>query len=154
MSSGEQRIKKILIAVDKSGYKDKIVAYASDLAKAMGSEIAAIHVIDKASLGAVGDLLGYYRGGKIEVYQEEMKNQGQKLLNEVREKAEPLGVKVSTEVLVGSSVAVTIIDYAKDHDVDLVIIGTKGMTGVQKFLLGNVANNVIANAHCPVLAIR
>ena len=154
MSSGEQRIKKILIAVDKSGYKDKIVAYAFDLAKAMGSEIAAIHVIDKASLGAVGDLLGYYRGGKIEVYQEEMKNQGQKLLNEVREKAEPLGVKVSTEVLVGSSVAVTIIDYAKDHDVDLVIIGTKGMAGVQKFLLGNVANNVIANAHCPVLAIR
>ena len=154
MSSGEQRIKKILIAVDKSGYKDKIVAYAFDLAKAMGSEIAAIHVIDKASLGAVGDLLGYYRGGKIEVYQEEMKNQSQKLLNEVREKAEPLGVKVSTEVLVGSSVAVTIIDYAKDHDVDLVIIGTKGMTGVQKFLLGNVANNVIANAHCPVLAIR
>ena len=154
MSSGEQRIKKILIAVDKSGYKDKIVAYAFDLAKAMGSEIAAIHVIDKASLGAVGDLLGYYRGGKIEVYQEEMKNQGQKLLNEIREKAEPLGVKVSTEVLVGSSVAATIIDYAKDHDVDLVIIGTKGMTGVQKFLLGNVANNVIANAHCPVLAIR
>ena len=154
MTSGEQRIKKILIAVDKSGYKDKIVAYAFDLAKAMGSEIAAIHVIDKASLGAVGDLLGYYRGGKIEVYQEEMKNQGQKLLNEVREKAEPLGVKVSTEVLVGSSVAATIIDYAKDHDVDLVIIGTKGMTGVQKFLLGNVANNVIANAHCPVLAIR
>jgi nucleotide-binding universal stress UspA family protein len=152
--AGQKKFQKILIAIDKSGYKDKIVEYAFDLAKAEDAEIIAIHVIDKASLGAVGDLLGYYRGGKIEAYQEEMKTQGSKLLDNVRMSADSLGVRITTEVIVGQSVAESIIDYAREHDVSLIIVGTKGMTGVQKFLLGSVANNVITNAHCPVLAIR
>ncbi len=37
---------------------------------------------------------------------------------------------------------------------DLIVIGTKGMTGIEKFLMGSVANDVITYAHCPVLAIR
>ena len=154
MASNTDQIKKILIAVDKSGYKEKIISYALSLAKSLGAEIAAIHVIDKASLGAVGDLLGYYRGGKIEGYQEEMKKQGATLLDEVDARASPLGIKVSKDVLVAQSVPDSIIEYAKEHDVDLIIIGTKGMTGIQKFLIGSVANNVITHAHCPVLAIR
>jgi nucleotide-binding universal stress UspA family protein len=72
-------IKTILIAVDKSGYKEKIISYAITLAKSLAAEIIAVHVIDKSSLGATGDLLGYYRGGKIEEYEKEMKEVGQRL---------------------------------------------------------------------------
>jgi len=47
-----------------------------------------------------------------------------------------------------------IIDFAKEADADLIIIGTKGLTGVERFLMGGVATSVIRHAHCPVLAVR
>ena len=58
------KVKKILIAVDKSGYKSKIVVYAATLANTLDARIYAIHVIDDSSFGVVGDMISYYRGGK------------------------------------------------------------------------------------------
>jgi nucleotide-binding universal stress UspA family protein len=152
-------VKKILVAIDKSGYKEKAVAYAITLAKALGADVTALHVIDKSSLGIAGDLLGYYRGGKKESYEDAyenvLKEQAEKLLGEAELVGKKEGLKIDKEVLMHScSVPEEIIDYAKKKNVDLIVVGTKGMTGVAKFLLGSVASNVIAHAQCPVLAVR
>jgi nucleotide-binding universal stress UspA family protein len=53
-----------------------------------------------------------------------------------------------------SSVAEGIIDYASGTNMDLIVIGTKGMTGVEKFLIGGLANKVESHARCSVLAVR
>jgi len=148
-------IKTILIAVDKSGYKEKIISYAITLAKSLGAEIIAIHVIDKSSLGAAGDLLGYYRGGNIGVYEMEMRKKGEILLAEVEATVRKNGnINVTGAVLVDSSVANAIINYAENKKVDLILIGARGMAGIEKFILGGVASKVISHAQCPVLAIR
>lgn len=152
-------VKKILVAIDRSGYKEKAVAYAITMAKALGADITAIHVIDKSSLGVAGELLGYYRGGKKQSYEdaheEVLKKQAEQLLGEAELLGKKEGVRIDTEVLMHSpSVPQEIIDYAKRKNMDLVVIGTKGMTGVAKFLLGSVASNVVAHAECPVLAVR
>ena len=47
-----------------------------------------------------------------------------------------------------------IIDYARESGADVIVIGTKGLTGVGKFIMGGVASAVIDHAHCPVVAIR
>jgi len=83
-----------------------------------------------------------------------IKKQAEEFLNEIKVLLEKEGVNTTTEVVIKNSTAEGIIDYAKDNDVDLILIGTKGMTGVAKFLMGGVANSVIAHAHCPVIAIR
>jgi nucleotide-binding universal stress UspA family protein len=148
-------IKTILIAVDKSGYKEKIISYAITLAKSLGAEIIAIHVIDKSSLGAAGDLLGYYRGGNIGVYEMEMRKKGEIILAEVEATVRKNGnINVTGAVLVDSSVANAIINYAENKKVDLILIGARGMAGIEKFILGGVASKVISHAQCPVLAIR
>ncbi|MBI3638830.1 MAG: universal stress protein [Thaumarchaeota archaeon] len=147
-------IKKILLAIDKSGYKDKATAYAITLAKSLDAELTVIHVIGKSSLGATADVLGYYRGGKLRVFQEALKKDAEKLLDRVVRAGENEGVVVHQQVLIGSPIKKIILDYAKNHKMDLIVIGTKGMTGIEKFLMGSVANDVIAYAHCPVLAIR
>ena len=152
---GPAAIKTILIAIDKSGYKEKIISYAVTLAKALGAEIIVIHVIDKSSLGAAGDLLGYYRGGNIEEYEKEMKKKGEILLAEVEATVRKNGnINVTGAVLVDSSVANAIINYAENKRVDLILVGARGMAGIEKFILGGVATKVINHAHCPVLAIR
>jgi nucleotide-binding universal stress UspA family protein len=147
-------VKKILIAIDKPGYKEKIIAYAITLSKSLGVSVTAIHVVDKASLGIIGDMVGYYRGGRAEEYEMTVKKQAEEFLNETKVLLEKEGVNTTIEVVIKSSAAEGIIDYAKDNGVDLILIGTKGITGVARFLMGGVANSVISQAHCPVLAIR
>jgi nucleotide-binding universal stress UspA family protein len=144
-----------LIAIDKSGYKDKIIGYSITLAKALGASITAIHVLDKSSFGTVGDLLSYYRGGNIAEYEIVLKKQAEEFLNEIKLVLEKAGVRTSIDVVISkSSAAEGIIDFAKEAGADLIIIGTKGLTGVERFLMGGVASSVIRHAHCPVLAVR
>jgi nucleotide-binding universal stress UspA family protein len=147
-------IEKILLAIDKSGYKSKATAYAITLARALGAEITVIHIIGKSSFGTTGDLLGYYRGGKLKAYQDALKKEAEKLLKGAVELGEKEGITMHAEVIVDSSAEKAIIDYAKKQKMDIIIIGTKGMTGIERFLMGSVANDVITYAHCPVLAIR
>lgn len=148
------RISKILLAIDRSGYREKATAYALALARSLGSEVVVVHVIAKSSFGATGDVLGYYRGGKLKAYQEGLKKDAEKLLGSVVRQGEEKGVRISSEVLTGSSAEKAIIDYAGKKKVDLVVIGTKGMTGIERFLMGSVANRVVTYAPCPVLAVR
>jgi nucleotide-binding universal stress UspA family protein len=51
------------------------------------------------------------------------------------------------------SIIGSIIDYAANKYVDLIVIGTKGRTGLKRFLMGSVANGVVQHAHCPVLLV-
>lgn len=53
-----------------------------------------------------------------------------------------------------TSVASTIVDYAESKNVDLLVIGSKGKTGLKKMLVGSTATDVVKYAHCPVIVIR
>ena len=47
-----------------------------------------------------------------------------------------------------------IVEYAQEHQIDLIIVGTVGRTGLSHLLLGSVAESVVRKAHCPVLTVR
>jgi nucleotide-binding universal stress UspA family protein len=84
-----------------------------------------------------------------------LKKQAEEFLNETKLLLEKAGVRASIDVVISkSSAAEGIIDFAKEAGADLIIIGTKGLTGVERFLMGGVASSVIRHAHCPVLAVR
>jgi nucleotide-binding universal stress UspA family protein len=51
-------------------------------------------------------------------------------------------------------VSESILNYSANEDVDLIVVGTKGRTGLERFLMGSVANGVIQHSHCPVLLVR
>lgn len=151
----KETIEKILLAIDKSGYREKIIRYGLTLAKALKANVTAVHVIDRVALGVAGDLLSYYRGGKVGEYQEVLKKQAQKLLSEVEILAKNESVEIDIEVIINAPTAAEgIIQFARNANMDLIIVGTQGMSGVEKFLLGSVANKVTSHAHCPVLVVR
>ena len=99
-------------------------------------------------------------GGRVkekeEDREEEAKREAENLLvQSVDSLAQKEGVNIKKEVVEESdSVAKSIIGYAKKNNMDVIVIGTKGMTAVEDFFLGSVANNVIRHAHCSVFAIR
>ena len=143
-------MKKILIPVVKSEYNEKIISYAIILAKGSGASITAIHVLDKSTLGGIGDVFSL----RVGEYEKVMRKRSEELLTEVQQIIEKQGIKSSVEVIGNKSVAQAIIDYARESGADIIVIGTKGLTGVEKFIMGGVASSVIHDAHCPVVAIR
>jgi nucleotide-binding universal stress UspA family protein len=63
--------------------------------------------------------------------------------------------KIKTDVITTPlSIVSAILRYAQKDDADLIIIGTRGITGFRKLLVGSVASGVVTYAHCPVLVIR
>ena len=48
----------------------------------------------------------------------------------------------------------TIVDYAERENIDLIVIGTRGRTGIKQLLLGSVASDVVTYAHCPVMVVK
>ena len=143
------------MAIDRSGYKEKIINFTISLAKPLGAEIIAIHVIDKSTIVPATDAYGNYIGGdQIQATEDELRKQADKILSEAKLLGDKEEVKVDKAIIVSPSCAAAIIDYAKKNNVDLIVVGTKGMTGLKHFLLGSVANNIISHAHCPVLAVR
>jgi len=62
---------------------------------------------------------------------------------------------VQTEILVAvNSVVKEIVEYAEKQDVDLIVIGTRGMSGLKRILLGSTSSGVVKYAHCPVLVVK
>ena len=59
------------------------------------------------------------------------------------------------DVIMGyTSSAKSIVEYAEERNMDLIVIGTRGMTGIKKMLLGSTATGVVTYAHCPVLIVK
>jgi nucleotide-binding universal stress UspA family protein len=149
----EPVFRRILVPIDKSGgFKSKVILYGIKLAKALGSEITVIHVINEA---------GSSLEGKTEAYEDDsdgLKNQAEKILREAQLQGEKEGVRIAAELVTHvHSIGEAIIDTAKKKDIDLILLGSKGLVGSKGFLtwtLGSVANEVISYAHCAVLAVR
>jgi nucleotide-binding universal stress UspA family protein len=137
-SSDRRKIEKILIAIDKAGHKDKIIDYAIILAKGSGASVTVIHVLDESNLEGSGD----------------SERNSEELLAEVRQILDKEGIRTNSVLISNKSVAKGIKDYAKEYGADVIVIGTRGLTGVERFDMGGVASSVIHYAHCPVVAVR
>ena len=69
--------------------------------------------------------------------------------------AEKDGVKVRGEIVENvSSVVESIVDYAEEWKVDMIVVGTRGLTGFKKLLLGSVSTALVSHAPCSVLVVR
>jgi nucleotide-binding universal stress UspA family protein len=145
-------VKKVLMPIDRSEYREKILAYAIALTKAWGAELTAIHVIDPGR---------GIPGGRVKEKEQEREEEARReaetlVLNAIDAFIDKEGLRIKKEVIMkrSDSVSKSIITYARQNKFDVIVIGTKGMTAVEEFFLGSVANKVIHHAHCPVFAIR
>lgn len=145
------------IAIDDSEHRGKIIRYGLTIAKSLGAEVTATHVIDRSSVAGLSDLgglMGYFQSGTRAI-EEELSKHAKEVLCEAEALAKKQGIKINIHVIMNvSSVAEGILDYASNTNMDLIVIGTKNKTGGHRFLVGGNANKIIDHAHCPVLAVR
>lgn len=142
-------LSRILAAIDGSGISMKAAEYAIALAKNNKAELFAVNVVDLSSIFKM--LPRDARKQLIKIGRHEADT----MLDTVRDMANDNGIKIKTEIIESSiSAADAIIKYAKEKNMDLVVVGTRGRSGVSKILLGSVASKVVTYSPCPVLVVR
>jgi nucleotide-binding universal stress UspA family protein len=154
MSDDEEiPLRKILVPLDGSEWSFRAAKYAIKIAKMANTEIVCVHAVVSLPSTAYANV---HAGVLIPRYMEEAKKEVQKWYDEVSAIAKKAGVvRLSAETILDAfSVADAIITYAERSNVDLIVIGTKGRTGLKKFVLGSVASGVISHAKSPVLVVR
>jgi len=146
----EVKIKRILVPIDGSNCSVRAAKYAIEVATLQKAQIFCIHVI--ASLPYEYGVAGC----AIDGYFEDAEKQAQSWFNSIVEMAKKKNINdVKADIFTDAkSITGAIIDYASSKSIDLVIIGTKGRTGLKRLLLGSVAHGIVQHAHCPVLLVR
>lgn len=151
----QQQISKIVVPIDGSKNSLEAADYAVKMAERYGSEVAVVYVIH---MNQNLELLGIYRlsgPDPIKKKMEEARAEAQKWFAEISSNAEQRKVHVKTDVIeFPMSVVSTIIEYAVNENADMIVIGTKGRSGLSKMLLGSVATGVVTYAPCPVVVIK
>jgi nucleotide-binding universal stress UspA family protein len=115
-------------------------------------ELAARFDATVHSLSVVDTTAAYADTGGAELMNA-LEQAGTRTTAEAQERAEAADVEVVTTVEPGTPHR-TILAYADDHDVDLVVMGTRGRTGLERYLLGSVTEKVVRTADIPVLTVR
>ena len=138
--------RKILVAVDESAFAARAADVGFELARSLGAEVAFIHVIDPSLVSAPES--GIPAGEIIALAEQD----GRRLLAAFsrRASAQPPPLEF---IHVGKP-ATEIVKAAKDWPADLIVIGSHGRGGVERLLLGSVAEAVMRHAACPVLVVR
>lgn len=135
----------ILVPTDGSEPADAAVEHAIDLAGSSGATLHVLSVVDSSAYTSL-DV-------SSESVLDSLETRAREATETVAEMATDAGVDTVTEVSVGSPHA-QITDYAETTDVDLIVMGTHGRTGLDRVLLGSVTERVVRAASCPVLTVR
>lgn len=145
---------RILVAVDGSNISMNAADYAITLAKNNNNNEAEIFVINVIDLPPIFKMLpSDTRKALVSIGRQE----ANQMLDTVAEMAKRHDIrkKISTEIVETSvSAADAIIRYAQEKDVDLIVVGTKGRSGMSKALLGSVASKIVTYSPCSVLVVR
>lgn len=143
---------KVLIAIDDSNCSSNAVDSAAGQTWQDGTEFRIISVMAPIYNEY---LLAGLCAPSLEEMQTEYKNQLQQLIDQKiiqLKKSHPKNV-ISGSVISGE-IAESILNYARDWDSDLIIIGSHGRTGLEKFWLGSVAEKVLNRSHCSVEVVK
>jgi nucleotide-binding universal stress UspA family protein len=142
---GGKMFKNIVLAVDGSEYSHRAIEYAKSIAEHYEANLWLIHVFSHTT-----DLLGYQDFEKLYA---KRKSAGQAVLDDTQKILGSTTFKVHQELIEGSE-AEAILTIAEKHQVDLIVMGTRGFGAVKGLLVGSVSRKVIHLSICPVMVVH
>ena len=142
--------KHIILATDGSPSAAKASQTAIDLARVHGAKITAAFVIDPYPYMSLGE----DSGEAFQAYMNAAHATSLKVTGELEQKANQAGVQLEKRVIEGDDVATAITTLAEQQGGDLLVLGSHGRTGIERFILGSVAGKVLSLSKVPVLIAR
>jgi len=145
-------LERILIATDFSGPSDVALTYGRELAKTFSSTLHVVHVADDLSVSPLPGMQAFAEAVKGGRSQAALNERVQAQLDAIV--AAENSPHVKGVLLTSHTAAEAIVTYAGEMNADLIIVGTRGRSGVGQVVLGSVAQRVVRSAGCPVLVVR
>jgi nucleotide-binding universal stress UspA family protein len=148
---------KVVLAIDGSEEASRAAEAAVELCEKTGSELHVVHVGEDFYLTAVSDLDMVAQIRFAQDYAESEANFEQiarEVLDAEVEKVEAAGGTVAQAHLRVGRADAEIVDLAEEIEAGLVVLGSRGLGGVKRALMGSVSYSVVRHAHCPVLVVR
>lgn len=141
---------KIMIATDGSGPSYQAAKQGVEIARAFEGHVMAVYVVDMARLA---DLPGYTGiSGTKDRLLELMIRQGQEAIDEVERIALDAGVTCSKVILKGQP-SDELLRFSQESGADLLVLGSIGKSGLNRFLLGSVAQKVVQHTKVPTMLV-
>lgn len=139
---------RLLVATGGSPWSEAAVQYAIALALHLRAELRILTVLNMAGVYAMPDAMT-----SSELLMESIEQQGQELLAQAIAQASDAGLSAMA-ILKWGSIAETILHTAAEERCDLIVLGSRGLSGLKRLMLGSISNAVAAKASCPVLIIK
>jgi universal stress protein A len=145
------RLNRVLVPVDFSEFGKHALKYGCEFARRFGSELHLLHVVEDVYpmvpeagmlLPAQGDYLA------------ELQAAARKALDKVPEPDWCQGLANVVRSVETGTPFLEVIRYAREKEIDLIVIGTHGRTGLVHMLMGSVAEKIVRKSPCPVLTVR
>lgn len=143
------QINRVLVPIDFSEFSDQALTYGQELCEKYGAELHLLHVLEVHVTGTPQFTMGL----AVPELQEESVEAVMNKMNELPGNDWGADRTVVRKTAKGSPFVETV-RYAKDNNVDVIVIATHGRTGLSHVFLGSVAEGVVRHAPCPVLIVR
>lgn len=145
---------KILIATDGSKHSERAAEMAVEMAGLYGSTITALYVVDIGEeYTQLGDLISNVSDDLIAGIRGNLQDQGESATKVVLDIAEKARIPATRRISEGYP-AEDIVRIAEEEDAGLIVMGGMGATGLDRFLLGSVADKVVRSSRIPVLVVK
>ena len=148
----ETKFDRIMVAFDGSGDSAKAVRVASELAAKFGSTVTVVHVFAPPILvyGSIAGvpMLNY------SALDDAARVDAHKTLSRGVQMAKDNGTRASGELLEAQSTVQALVEFAANEKTNLIVVGTRGMSGFKKLVMGSVSSGLVTHAGCPVLVVR
>jgi nucleotide-binding universal stress UspA family protein len=144
-------IHNILVATDFGEASDSALCYGRELAGRFGATLHVLHVAENVYVTTFG---AETYAAIVPEIQQEIEKAARKRLDEALIDSDHSGPPAKAIVTTSSSPAYAIVDYAREHGIDLIIMGTHGRGALAHLVMGSVAERVVRLASCPVLTVR
>ncbi|MDQ1254051.1 MAG: hypothetical protein QG646_3265 [Euryarchaeota archaeon] len=141
-------LRKILIATDGSETAEKAAHFGIQIAGLSGAKVYAVYVIDTTPYYSIPlDQIW-----SKEVY-EQLEQMGNEITSNVEKTAKAAGLEAESIVLKGDP-AQRIVNFAEEQSVNMIIVGSHGIGGFERLVIGSVSEKVVRHAKIPVLVFR
>lgn len=140
-------IKSLLVAVDGSEFSDKAVRYACAMGPSLGAEVVLLHVVPM-----LVSATPYHDTVSDQPFLA-LQKVGEDILAKAKEIAVALKCEV-TELISHGDPANKIVDIATERNSDLIIMGSRGVSGIKRLFVGSISDKVMNQAPCPVMIVR
>lgn len=140
---------KMMVAIDQAEITNKLLDAAVEIARNKQTQVTLVHV----SQEYVSNGMTYVPENFLEEILNEMKKAGLEQLQQAKSKLKSAGINPETVHLKGDP-AHEILNYARDTEQQLIIIGSRGLRGIKEMMLGSVSHKVSQLSNCPVLIMH